>query len=80
MKPNLTIRAIAVPAEDARRSFRHAIGLLADALADAAIAEARAQVAAELGAAPDAIDRERGRLAEEADSLLASPGALRRSS
>ena len=80
MKPKLTIRAIPVASEDARRSFGHAIGLLAEALANQAIAEAREQVASELGATPDGIDRERGRLTEEADSILAAPGLLRRSS
>ena len=77
MKHKLTIRAIFVPREDAERSMKCAIGLLADALAELAISEARAEVAASLGVNPEQIDREQGRLAEEAEALMQAPGLVR---
>lgn len=77
MKPKLTIRAIPVPADDARRKLRHAIGLLADALADQVIAEARAAVAAELGVVDERIDREGARVGEAVAEIAESPGMLR---
>jgi hypothetical protein len=64
-RPALTIRAIPVPREGAERSFHAAIDILAEALAQQIIADARAEVAARLGVAPDAIDREHGGLQDE---------------
>lgn len=77
MKPRLTFRAIPVPREDAERRLRHACSLLAEGLADLFIAEARAEIAAELGEDPEGIDREGGRLAEEVERLSAAPGLAR---
>ena len=64
-RPALTIRAIPVPREGAERAFDAALDLLAEALAEQIIADARAEVAGRLGVSPDAIDRERGGLHEE---------------
>ncbi len=77
MKPRITFRAIPVPREDAERRFRHACALLAEGLADLFIADARAEVAAELGLQPDGIDREGGRLSEEVERIEAAPGLVR---
>ncbi len=76
-KSRLTFRAIPVPREDAERRFRHACALLAEGLADLFIAEARAEVAADLGVDPERIDREDGRLSEEVERLAAAPGLAR---
>ena len=54
----LSIRLVPVPREEAERNLREAVELLADALADQILAEARAEVAAELGRAPAQLDRE----------------------
>ena len=58
MKHPLTIRAVPVPRRDAERSFSDALDLLAEGLASVVIEEARAEVAARLGVAPESIDRE----------------------
>ena len=58
MKHPLTIVAVPVPRDDAERDFDHALDLLAEGLAALVIEEARAEVAARLGVAPESIDRE----------------------
>ncbi len=76
MKPRLTIRAIPVPRDDAERSFSAALDLLAEGLAALVIEEARAEVAARLGVAPESIDRETGRLTADDLAFLDAPTAL----
>lgn len=72
----LKVRLQPIPTEDALRAEDEALDAFAEAMADRLIAIARAEVAAELGLDPDAIDRERDRVspfAAESSSLL---GAL----
>lgn len=47
-----------MPREDAEQSFAAALDLLAEGLAQLVIEDARAEVAARLGVAPEQIDRE----------------------
>jgi hypothetical protein len=54
----LTARVVPVVDPDADAAFDAVLDLLADALADLAIRDARAEVAARLGVAPESIDRE----------------------
>jgi hypothetical protein len=63
-----TLQTFAVdrPDEEAASAADLALDLLAGALADLLIAEARAEVAAELGLDEAAIDREQGRAASSA--------------
>jgi len=61
------------PDDTAAVAADRALDLLAGALADLLIAEARAEVAAELGLDEAAIDRERGRAAKPPRSPLAAP-------
>lgn len=77
--PTLTFRVIPVPVppEEAERAVSNALDLLAGALADKFIADARAEVAARLGVAPDTIDRERGGLHDELRAV-ADPTPRRR--
>jgi len=58
VKHPLTIRAVPVPRQDAERSFSQALDLLAEGLAALVIEEARAEVAARLGVAPESLDRD----------------------
>ena len=68
-RPHPVLRVIVRPIEtgDAQRLWDEAIDAFCEALADRAIAKARAQVAAELGVDEASIDRERGRVTEEAE-------------
>ena len=75
-RTQLTARVVLVPHPRAEEHRRAAIQLLARALADKVIAEARAEVAAELGVSPDSIDRERGQLHEDDLAFLDAPTAL----
>lgn len=78
-RPQLTARIVLVPHAQAEEHRRAAVQLLARALADKVITDARAEVAARLGVSPDSIDRERGRLADDdlafLDALTALAGA-----
>ena len=69
-RPHPVLRVIVRPieTEDAQRLWDEAIDAFAEALADRLIAKARAQIAAELGVDEATIDRERGRITEEADA------------
>ena len=60
MKPRLHIEVVPLPRPDADRELDAALDLLASALADLSIAQARAEVAVELGVAPETLDREIG--------------------
>lgn len=74
--PRLRVVVTPIPTEDAQRAWDEALDAFAEAMADRLIAQARAEVAAELGVDPDAIDRERDRvspLATHGEDLL---GAL----
>lgn len=62
--------AVLRPDPQAAEAADQALDLLAGALADLLIADARAEVAAELGVAESSIDRERGR------GALPAPGGL----
>ncbi len=62
----LAARVLPVPDPTAAQTLDRIFDLLADALADLAIAEARAEVAGRLGLPAERIDREAGRL-DEAD-------------
>ncbi len=55
MKHKLNISATWVPTEGAARAWDQAIEILADGLAELAVAAARAELAAELGLAPESI-------------------------
>lgn len=68
----LTIRVVHVPDPDAAATFDRVLDLLADALADLAIAEARAEVAARLGVDPERINREQGELDRADQEWLAT--------
>ena len=58
----LKVRVLPIPTEDALRAWDEALDAFAEAMADRLIANARAEVAAELGLDPDAIDLERDRV------------------
>ncbi len=60
----------------AHQSHREGLRLIAAGFADLLIAEARREVAARLGVAPDSIDRESGELDD--DALRALPSATLR--
>lgn len=60
--PRLRVLVKPIPTEDALRAEDEALDAFAEAMADRLIANARAEVAAELGLDPDAIDRERDRV------------------
>ena len=60
--PRLRVVVKPIPTEDAQRAWEEALDAFAEAMADRLIANARAEVAAELGVDADAIDRERDRV------------------
>ena len=68
----LSIRVVHVHDPDADAAFHRVLDLLADAIADLAIDEARAEVAARLGLAPERIDREQGQLDADDQAWLAA--------
>ena len=70
--PALRVIVRPIETEDAARLWDEAIDAFAEALADRAIARARAEVAAELGVDEAHIDRERGRVVEDADDVGAT--------
>ena len=63
------LRVIVRPIEtaDADRLWKEALDALAEGIADQLIAEARAEVAAELGVPESDIDREAGRVVSDGD-------------
>ncbi len=61
VKPEWKVELVPVPRAEAEEAFERILDLFADAIADKLIAEARAEVAAELGKDPRAIDREHSR-------------------
>lgn len=69
MKPRLHIEVVPLRRHDADRELDASLDLLASALADLCIAQARAEVAAELGVAPETLDREIGPLASPLSRL-----------
>lgn len=75
----LTARVLPVPDPSAPATLDRVFDLLADALADLAIAEARAAVAGRLGVPAEHIDRESGRLDEADKAWIAQavPGGAR---
>jgi hypothetical protein len=68
-RPQLTIRVVYVHDANAEAAFDRVLDLLADAITDLSIAEAKAEVAGRLGVTPESIDHERGHLdaADRAD-------------
>lgn len=68
----LSVRVVPVRDAHAAESFDRVLDLLADAIADLAIVEARQEVAGRLGLDPDALDRERRELDPEARAWLAT--------
>ena len=66
MKPRLRITVTSIPTADYERLRSEAMDALADALAELFITQAREEVAAELGVAPEQIDREQRREVVEA--------------
>lgn len=68
----LTVRVVHVPDPDADASFDRVLDLLADAIADLAIAEARAEVASRLGVDADRINREQSDLDRSDRAWLAA--------
>jgi hypothetical protein len=74
--PTLTVRVVHVGDPDAAATFGQVLDLLADAITDLSVDEARAEVAARLGVCPDAIDHERGHLSP-ADRAALDGAALR---
>ena len=66
----LTVRVVAVHDPDADTTFDRVLDLLADAIADIAIQDARAEVASRLGVTPQRIDRETGALARDDQAWL----------
>ena len=75
MPRTLSSFAVYRPDEDAAAAADRALDLLAGALADLLIDEARAEVAGEIGLDESSIDRERGRPARRA--LAAGLGGQR---
>ena len=74
MPRTLTTYAVHRPDEEAAAATDLALDLLASALADLLIAEARAEVASELGVSPASIDREKGKADLERVSMPQLPG------
>jgi truncated hemoglobin YjbI len=70
-RQQLTIRLVEVHDPNAAETRDRVLDLLADALAEMAIQEARAEVAARLGVTPESIDREAGMLDPSARAYLA---------
>lgn len=68
----LSVRVVHVADPQAAASFDRVLDLLADAIADLAIDEARREVAARLGLDADTLDRERRELDPEARAWLAT--------
>lgn len=68
----LSVRVVPVPDGRAAESFDRVLDLLADAIADLAIVEARQEVAGRLGLDADSLDRERRALDPEARAWLAT--------
>lgn len=68
----LNVRVVHVADAQAAASFDRVLDLLADAIADLAIVEARQEVAGRLGLDADRIDRKRRDLDPEARSWLAT--------
>lgn len=68
----LSVRVVYVHDPDADATFDRVLDLLADAIADLAIAEARAEVAARLGVDPETINREQGQLDPDDQAWLAA--------
>lgn len=66
----LTVRIVEVHDPNAAETRVRVLDLLADALADLAIQEARTDVAARLGVPPESIDREAGVLDSGAQAYL----------
>ena len=66
----LTVRIVEVHDPNAAETRDRILDLLADALADIAIQEAREEVAARLGVPPERIDREAGVLDPSARAYL----------
>ncbi len=66
----LTVRIVEVHDPNAAETRDRILDLLADALADIAIQEAREEVAARLGVTPESIDREAGVLDPSARAYL----------
>lgn len=58
-KPNLEIEVVSVPDPDHEEHLNGMLKVLADALADRLIAQARQQVADEVGVRPEELDRTR---------------------
>lgn len=75
-RTKLSARVVLVPHPDADAHRKAAIQLLARALADKVIAEARESLAAELGVSASSIDRERGLLADDDLAFLDAPLGL----
>ena len=65
--PALRVIVRPIETEDATGCWDEALDAFAEAIADRLIAKARAEVAAELGVDEKRIDRERGRVVDEAD-------------
>ena len=74
MPRTLTTYAVQRPDEEAVEAADLALDLLASALADLLIAEARAEVASELGVSPGSIDREQGKADLERVAMPQLPG------
>jgi hypothetical protein len=76
-RPTLTVRVLRVAVADAEREQRQVLAKIGEALADQLIEEARAEAAARLGVAPEAIDRERGALDERMREYIDSVGTTK---
>ena len=74
MPRTLETYAVHRPDAEAAKAADLALDLLAGALADLLIAEARDQVAAELGVGPASIDREHGKTARPGNPALRLAG------
>ncbi len=74
MKPRLRIEVVPLPTPNAQRELDACLDVLADALADRLIAQARADIAQELGVDEARIDREAGREAHGAREALGLSG------
>ena len=61
VKPEWKVQLVPIPRAEATRAFDQILDLLADALAEQLIADARAEVAVKLGKDPRSIDREHSR-------------------
>jgi hypothetical protein len=76
VKPQLELEVIYEPHPDAERAIAEVLEIVAEEFVKQLVAQARAEVASELGVSEESIDREHGGVADELRTLRALPAAF----